>query len=211
MNIETKTIKDATRFWVGQFNAVPQGMIETLIKADPEDWSEVTEPSRCDRVYVYELPDDADTLEHGGEIRSYDAETELFTVELDDGTMVSVEEDCFDVERDGSLPMWGTMWSFGDNIDDWWLEEKDGIRQMSDCGFRIYHSEEFGYWFGIDGAGYDFYDEHWIPLYKARGLHWHDDRAEHEHQMRKKGYEQKLYCNKLWWFNGDVPVEKVQD
>lgn len=24
------------------------------------------------------------------------------------------------------------------------------------------------------GAGYSFYTEHWIPLYKARGLKWHD-------------------------------------
>lgn len=27
---------------------------------------------------------------------------------------------------------------------------------------------------GIDGAGYDFYEAHWIPLYEARGLHWHE-------------------------------------
>lgn len=35
---------------------------------------------------------------------------------------------------------------------------------MSQCGFRIFRSEEFGYFFGIDGAGYDFYEAHWIPL-----------------------------------------------
>ena len=73
------------------------------------------------------------------------------------------------------FPMWGTMWSFHDSIDDWWLEECDGIRLMSECGFRIYYHQEWGYFFGIDGAGYDFYAEHWEPLYKARGLHWHDE------------------------------------
>lgn len=47
---------------------------------------------------------------------------------------------------------------------------------MADCGFRIYESDDFGgYIFGIDGAGYDFYDAHWIPLYKARGLRWHKE------------------------------------
>ena len=51
---------------------------------------------------------------------------------------------------------------------------------MSRCGFRIYESEEFGYFFGIDGAGYSFYDEHWVPLYRARGLHWHDPATEKE-------------------------------
>ena len=73
------------------------------------------------------------------------------------------------------LPMWGTMWSFGDSVDDWWLEEEDGIEIMSECGFRIYEHDEHGYFFGIDGAGYDFYEAHWIPLYKARGLQWHDE------------------------------------
>ncbi len=72
------------------------------------------------------------------------------------------------------LPMWGTMWSFGDSADDYWLEEEDGLELMAECGFRIYEQEDFGYLFGIDGAGYSFMDEHWIPLYKARGLRWHD-------------------------------------
>ena len=74
-----------------------------------------------------------------------------------------------------SLPMWGTMWSFGDSIDEWWLENKNGLKLMSECGFRIYYSEKYGYFFGIDGAGYDFYEAHWIPLYKARGLKWHEN------------------------------------
>ncbi len=72
------------------------------------------------------------------------------------------------------LPMWGTMWSFGDSADDYWLEEEDGLELMAECGFRIYEQEDFGYLFGIDGAGYSFMDEHWIPLYKARGLRWHE-------------------------------------
>ncbi len=74
-----------------------------------------------------------------------------------------------------ALPMWGTMWSFEDKADDYWLEEKGGLKLMSQCGFRIYRSEEFGCFFGIDGAGYDFYDAHWTPLYEARGMKWHDE------------------------------------
>ena len=83
-------------------------------------------------------------------------------------------------EPDDVLPMWGTMWSFGDSCDDWWLEKGDGIQKMSECGFRIYYHEEWGWFFGIDGAGYDFYSEHWIPLYKARGLKWSDEDLETE-------------------------------
>lgn len=51
---------------------------------------------------------------------------------------------------------------------------------MSQCGFRIFKSFEFGYFFGIDGAGYDFYESHWLPLYEARGLMWHDPKTDSE-------------------------------
>ena len=72
------------------------------------------------------------------------------------------------------LPMWGTMWSF-ESIDNYWLDKADGIKKMSRCGFRIYYHEEWGYFFGIDGGGYNFYEAHWLPLYEARGLQWHED------------------------------------
>ena len=62
------TINEAAHQWVGEFNAIPQGMIAKLMQSDPEDWHEVTLPSCGDRVYVYNLPDEVDTLEHGGTI-----------------------------------------------------------------------------------------------------------------------------------------------
>ena len=76
-------------------------------------------------------------------------------------------------EGDEFLPMWSTMWSFSNNIDNSWLNNKANLQAMADCGFRIYQQEDYDYIFGIDGAGYDFYEAHWIPLYKARGLKWH--------------------------------------
>lgn len=77
------------------------------------------------------------------------------------------------MEYDDALPMWGTLWAFDDPIDNWWLTERNGIQKMAECGFRIYDQADYQYIFGIDGAGYNFYKAHWIPLYKARGLHWH--------------------------------------
>jgi len=75
------------------------------------------------------------------------------------------------------LPAWGTMWSFHDWCDNGWFEYEydEAIKAMSECGFRVYESDDYGYFFGIDGAGYDFYEAHWIPLYEARGLQWHED------------------------------------
>ena len=166
------TIKEATEKWVDGFNAIPQAVIEKLIAYNGlDEVREITPPVIDDYVYVY-------TLEHRGEITNYDEESGLYTVELDTGKVVEVEEDDFEVEPDdGSmygLPMWGTMWSFGESIDDWWIEN-GSLRAMADCGFRVYEQEDFGYIFGIDGAGYNFYESHWIPLYKARGLRWNDD------------------------------------
>ena len=164
-----ETIREATEAWVHEMNAIPQGMIEKLYQNNVDDWTEVTMPSKYDRVYVYENGD-------CGEITEIEDDT--YTIELDNGTEIKCEASDFEIEQDSSLPMWGTMWSFGDSCDDWWLEEKDGIKIMSECGFRIYESYEFGYFFGIDGAGYDFYEGHWIPLYKARGLQWHKTEKE---------------------------------
>lgn len=119
-----------------------------------------------------------------GAARAFVAELNAYPVDMI-GTLMSVAPDDWsevtvfgDDENDECrefLPMWGTMWSFSDPTDIWWLEEKDGIRIMSELGFRVYFHEEWGYFFGIDYAGYDFYERHWIPLYKARGLQWHKE------------------------------------
>ena len=166
-----KTIKEATEAWVREMNAIPQGMIERLACNDPEDWKEITTPSKYDKVYIF---DDGEY----GEITGIDEETGEYIIVLNSGNEIRCEYEDFEVEYYDHFPMWGTMWSFGDSVDDWWLEEKNGIELMSECGFRIYESEEFGYFFGIDGGGYDFYEAHWIPLYKARGLQWHETETE---------------------------------
>ena len=87
--------------------------------------------------------------------------------------------------------------------------EGDGSKLMSECGFRVYESEDFGFIFGIDGAGYDFYESHWIPLYKARGLRWHDPAAEQQYQMERKGYTVGKIGMRQYWMDGDRVVEEV--
>ena len=165
------TKREATEKWVGEFNAIPQGMIAKLWQANIDDMHELTNPRVGDVVWSSSQQDAGeivhiyDTGEPEADVR-FGVEVE--TLSLDD----------IAVERDDRLPMWGTMWSFGDSCDNYWLEEQDGIQVMSDHGFRIYEHEEFGYFFGIDGAGYNFYDQHWVPLYEARGLQWHDKEVE---------------------------------
>lgn len=165
---------DAAHEWVREFNAIQQGMLYPFMKDG--SLSEVTVPATGDRVCVLH----GSTEEPYGSITKYDVERNLYTIELDDGKEVKLNPEDFEVERDDYFPMWSVMWSFGDNCDDYWLEEEDGIRIMSECGFRIYEHEEFGYFFGIDGCGYDFYEAHWLPLYNARGLQWHDTATDNE-------------------------------
>lgn len=165
------TKKQATERWVSQFNAIPTSMIEALWvhlgEHEGTGWQELTRPRVGNLVYY-------DPLEETGEIISVDREKEEFTIRLDSNIVVFAKEDDFSTDPEATLPMWGTMWSFGDMCDNYWLEKQDGIEIMSEHGFRVYEHEEFGYFFGIDGAGYGFYEEHWIPLYEARGLQWHD-------------------------------------
>ncbi|MDR2021801.1 MAG: hypothetical protein LBQ71_00780 [Hungatella sp.] len=68
------------------------------------------------------------------------------------------------------LPMWRVLWCFSNEADNSWLDDTKNLQAMADCGFRVYAQEDYGYIFGIDGAGYDFYEAHWIHLYKARWL-----------------------------------------
>lgn len=160
------TINDAAHEWVREFNCIDLNMVAKLMQYEPDDWEEVTELAVFNRVFVYSEGESGEvTMRHG----------DIFTVKLDTGETVEVDRTDIELELDTVLPMWGSMWSFDDWTDNYWLENKGGIQLMSDCGFRIYHSEEFGYFFGVDGAGYDFYESHWIPLYEARGLHWHDE------------------------------------
>lgn len=184
MNKEGLTIRGAVEMWVREFNEVPQEMIADLMREQIDEWHELTKPSYGNSVSLYSMPEED---EDGNEYEGSCIEGEIvevlpddeYIIELNDGIRVQVEEGEFEVEsRYDLLPMWGTMWSFGDGLDDEWLAREDGIRKMSNCGFRIFESERYGFYFGIDGAGYDFYENHWVPLYKERGLAWHDKNTE---------------------------------
>lgn len=70
---------------------------------------------------------------------------------------------------------WGTMFHPECSTDEDWIREH--IEEVEECGFLVYDSIETGILLGVDGCGYCFYDSHWKPLYKKRGLNWHDEEA----------------------------------
>jgi hypothetical protein len=174
--MEKKTIREAAKQWVDGFSHVPLAVVEKLMQANPDEIHEITPPAQGNPVYIY-------NGDHNGEYgevvrKSPDiADTYEIAINGDYKNPVNVSESDFEVQNDGYLPMWGTMWAFGEQLDNDWITGEfceSGLQAMADCGFRIYEQEDYEYIFGIDGAGYDFYDQHWIPLYKARGLEWHN-------------------------------------
>lgn len=163
-----KTLQEAVRAWVDGFNRFPTDMIDKLMNLEPDDWCEYTQPSVGDRVCGWQFG--------GGEVCGV-LDDGRYQIKLDTGGDVvnATYLDDFEIERYEILPMWGAMWQFGDPIDEHWLEDEENQKKMSACGFRIYKHEEWGFFFGIDGAGYDFWEAHWTPLYKTVGLKWHDE------------------------------------
>lgn len=95
--------------------------------------------------------------------------------EYGDGIEMLTKEDDY---MYGYPAAWGWMWTFDEILDEDWARENPDIIQQ--CGFVMYEHENLGIVLGIDGAGYNFYDQHWIPLYKARGLQWHEEEVSEE-------------------------------
>lgn len=176
MVIRYETVNDAARAWVREFNAIDTRIVELIARHDYDAFREVTTAKEGDFVTVLEHPVNYQGSCRTGEVCEVPAPGKnLFEIDLDDGVKIWLPKEDFEVYRDGDLfPMWGTMWSFDYSLDICWLEEEDGIDAMSRCGFRVYLFDEYGYFFGIDGAGYDFWEAHWEPLYNARGLQWHE-------------------------------------
>ena len=169
-------IREAAELWVSRdMTRIPLGVVEKLLKASNyEDIVEITPIATNFKVWSNEY-------QQNGEISkiSEDDNGDLIaTVDLDNGEQHDTAIEDLSAQYEDGLPMWSTMWAFDDPCDCDWLEDEDNMRKMAECGFRIYESEDYGYIFGIDGCGYSFYDEHWIPLYKARGLRWHDKKSE---------------------------------
>lgn len=64
---------------------------------------------------------------------------------------------------------WGTLFHDADL----WLSGRPEL--AAEAGFIVFESDYFdGYLLGVDGAGYNFYEHHWLPLYEGCGILWHE-------------------------------------
>ena len=89
------TILEALQKWMFEFNALPNSMIETLIRAEPYDWCEVTMPSEGNTVHVTGMPDvdingtNIDTYERTGVVTKIIPKApRMYIIELHDGIAI---------------------------------------------------------------------------------------------------------------------------
>lgn len=163
---EKMSKKEACQEWVNSFNAISQSLIGRAFKNDIDNWFELTPVTEGQDVW-------SDEYQGTYEIISIDKENKTAIIDID-GEKQETELNELTKEYEGWLPMWGTMWTFGEGIDEDWAREN--LEILAECGFRIFEDGVTGdIYIGIDGAGYDFYEMHWIPLYEARGLKWHSE------------------------------------
>lgn len=156
-------INDTCREWFAyNLISIPMSVVNKLSEYDEDDLMEITPPAVNDRVCAYYEGCKGEITKIS---RDYINDKTNYQIHLDDGRDIWLEEDEFEVEPDNLFPMWGTMWAFKNSCDNDWLSAN--VEEMASCGFRIYESKDYEYLFGIDGAGYDFYEAHWIPLYRT--------------------------------------------
>jgi hypothetical protein len=143
-------ILESTKKWVGHdFSSIPGALVQRAFKASPEDL----------------------VLLAGGSHVSNCCDAEV--VADDPFSCTACQEEC-EVHWSGAEQWpagWGTLFRPTDPFDEEWIEAH--ADEVGELGFLVYESDETGILLGIDGAGYDFFERHWVPLYKARGLKWH--------------------------------------
>jgi len=162
-------IKEATNKWINEFNFVSEALIKNAVGDDLSDWIDLTRDIITAGDTVYHDGEDWEVLE---------VDDDMLFLEPLDTELENVEVKTWEVEPEyddysGLFPMWGTLFNPKSGLDEEWIQ--NNLEKVKECGLRAFEYYPTGDIFlGVDGAGYSFMDNHWIPLYKARGLQWHE-------------------------------------
>lgn len=169
-NVSLKKREAMDRFFNREFSAIPQCFVLSYMKEHGfdalEDITELTvgtnvstEDGKAGEIVKIQGLDDEKSID----VRVYEDDKEKIVTYPADEVYRS-----HGWQGEKGLPMWGTMWVL--NRNDW----MDRVQDLSDSGFAVFdvYDEDLMV-VGIDGAGYDFYEDHWEPLYDRLGLDWH--------------------------------------
>jgi len=173
-----KTEMEACRAWVDSFSRIPGSLLERAYKDDQDELKLLAGGARtsdCCGVEAEERPKtraeekDGDTAEHVYKCSECDKPC---------GWSWGGAQYAWPAG-------WGTLFNPGDSSDEDWITQ-NADRIADECGFVVYECDEVGTLLGIDGGGYDFYEQHWLPLYRLRGLEWHEKPVVSPSVMSKK-------------------------
>ncbi len=89
------------------------------------------------------------------------------------------------------------------------------IMEFNECGISVYEDSR-GFWYlGIGGCGYDFYEAHWMRLYRMRGIHWHSTLKRWKSELVRRVSSYVKMCAEnlgdIPWSNRREPIENVVD
>lgn len=166
-------MRQAAETWLDNFDQVPASVIEKMAKAD-----EAMTYYDSDSLRLIASP----TIECGSCNNPYDGELGLEQLRdrHAEGASVVCSHCSHNPGHDWypSFPQhaypcgWGTLFAPRERLDhEWILEHADAVAKL---GLFVFESDDYGCLLGIDGAGFDFYEAYWIPLYRLRGLRWHE-------------------------------------
>lgn len=151
---------------VDEFNMISESLLSRAFKDNIDDWVELTRYSVGDRVYLND-GQYAEVLE----IKLEEGKAIVKLEYTDEEKEIDIEE--ANQEFESIYPMWNTLFNPKDSFISSWIEKHPYTTTA--CGFRIFMDNETEeIYLGIDGAGYNFYEAHWVKLYDAMGLQWHD-------------------------------------
>lgn len=158
--------REAIKAFANDFNFIEKELIKYVCNNTTANFIELTPRLYIGNEVTY--IDNVTGIEEVGCISEIDNTNNRIVV---NGKII----DIYDIYTmyNGFFPIYGTFFNPKELEIGNWIE--NNLEKVAKCGFRIYKYEETGsIYLGIDGCGYDFYKEHWEPLYDAIGIKCHD-------------------------------------
>ena len=189
-------LEDAVREFVSRFDQIPSQLLVDamgdeqsydnpkleLVAGGQEECPECGSTDVEEREVAFDendepIRDDADIPvdPEDAEGREYTEERHICTF---CGYVGNPDEENQGFHKTGSEYGFPVAWSTLFHDRDGCLRSDERKAAAVKAGFMVFESEYFdSVLLGVDGAGYDFYEQHWTQLYKELGLKWHKEDA----------------------------------